>query len=380
MLLITPSEVVEYAFTPREEISPQSIRTVKIDIASDHFVRPRFGDALYDKFTEGEYQPYVEEYLKPAIAHFVRYAIIDELSIQMSQSGAMCFENEHLQAEQTKTTTLKAVDESTATGSGKNFSQMTVETKKTDKNSTTAASERDTESEATTIEDSQSIGEKLVTDTNKRTSEKRSDVDRTLEVTTSQTVTDTGTEEHNNQTDYNYMEAPVTIGIGREGYSHEVLDGETTAKSVKSGSDSTTEKNFTKVDDTVNDLKTISDKSDVGYNKNGHNLTTQSTTESSNSSLNGESISEQSNTGNTTVESLKEVTATSDRTGADDGQSISERSRSHPATDYQRRIIRARALADANILLAKAVRYIERHAELFPEYKPLPCSFGRIVL
>ena len=55
--------------------------------------------------------------------------------------------------------------------------------------------------------------------------------------------------------------------------------------------------------------------------------------------------------------------------------SVSERSgRSsrefRPATDAQRNLIMRRSLADADVLLAKAVRYMVRHADLFPGFDP----------
>ena len=91
MLLITPAEVIRHAFAPRERISPSSIRPIKIDIAQEHFIRPRFGDELFERLTEGAYPDFTERYIAPALAHFVRYGILAELCVEVGDHGALVY-------------------------------------------------------------------------------------------------------------------------------------------------------------------------------------------------------------------------------------------------------------------------------------------------
>lgn len=124
MLLITPAEVIRHAFSPRERISPGSIRPLKIDIAQEHFIRPRLGDQLFDRLVDGQYPEFVERYLNPALAHFVRYGILTELCVEVGDRGALVYSassdqtqtarNQESQASQTKDQTGSSVVDTTA--------------------------------------------------------------------------------------------------------------------------------------------------------------------------------------------------------------------------------------------------------------------------
>ncbi len=91
MLLITQQEVIDAAFLEREQISPNSIRPLRIEIAEEKYIRPRFGDVLFEEFATGYHADFVNQYIKPALAHFVRSAIIDELSMQVGDNGVVIF-------------------------------------------------------------------------------------------------------------------------------------------------------------------------------------------------------------------------------------------------------------------------------------------------
>lgn len=91
MLLITPAEVIRHAFSPRERISASSIRPLKIDIAQEHFIRPRLGDELFEKLVDGHYTDFTERYINPALAHFVRYGILAELCVEVGDRGALVY-------------------------------------------------------------------------------------------------------------------------------------------------------------------------------------------------------------------------------------------------------------------------------------------------
>lgn len=295
MLLITPSEVVNYAFTPREEISPQVIKAAKIDVVSDHFVRPRFGDNLFERFEAGDHESFVDSFLKPALAHYVRYAIIDELSIHMSDNGAVIFENEGLQSKHSKQSSLQKVDDSTSSVSDMMVSRV-------DDDTTTGVEKESLREVAKESRETSTIDETDQTTVEKLTKEAASTV---------MTIT----EESNTVVDQNLNSTLMS---------------------------------------TVSDTETLSVEQQQSVHKIGSE--------------------------NRTTESLKELAEKSDSTSQSDGETSTERCKSRPATDFERRVVRARALSDANILLAKAVRHVERNLDMFPEYEPLPRSFGRLVL
>lgn len=91
MLLITPIETIEYAFIAREKITPPSIRAMKIDIAQEHFIRPRLGDQFFQELCNGQHAELNHNYIKPSLAHFVRYGLIQELAIEVGDRGALVY-------------------------------------------------------------------------------------------------------------------------------------------------------------------------------------------------------------------------------------------------------------------------------------------------
>lgn len=91
MLLINPAEVIKYAFNSREMISPELIRETKIDISQEVFVRPRIGDELFDKITGGEHKKLTDEFIKPALAYYIRYIVIEELAVKLGDDGAIVY-------------------------------------------------------------------------------------------------------------------------------------------------------------------------------------------------------------------------------------------------------------------------------------------------
>ncbi len=256
MLLITPNEVVSLAFMGREMIDPLAIRALKIDIASEQYIRPRMGDTLYNELKNGEYDEFVSEYIKPALAYYVRASIIDELSIRISDNGAIVYDN------MTKG----------------NRSQLNR------KNSNTGELRSvDTETQTTSTE------EKDYTNT------------KTVESTVDKTGTETSQE-------------PVdTTKITESEYSEEAesTQSDTFAQSVESHN---------------NQTSTVDENSSINLSQSG---------------------------------------------GAEDTYS-SEMMRA--ATSQQRKVLVLRALDDAKVLIAKAVRYVEKHSDDFPSYEPMNLS------
>lgn len=365
---------------PRENISPQVIRPAKIDIAADHFVRPRFGDELYDKFIEGEYSPFVEEFIKPALAHYVRYGVVDELSIQMSDSGAVLFENEEQKSLQNKNSSVTAIREQTVTGSDKTTSRMEIAAEKSTKNdSTNTLINNDTTTGTATVE-AKTTGDKAVTDTLKRDVTTVTQTEKANTADKQQDKTDTTELKRVNQNDYSYSEAPAVIGVAREGYINDMVDEDKKVISSDVVSEASSQDSTTNSKQGFNDVKTTEDASSTTSTNESQNSTVRKSNQDTTASLVSQQSTEQTNMGSGTSETVKESASSDESRSSDDGQSTTERRGTTPATDHQRRIIRARALADANLLMAKAVRYVERHAELFPEYRPLLAGFGRLVL
>ena len=262
MLIITPDEVLAYAFSPREKITPGSIRRAKIDVAQEHFIRPVVGQRMFECFTAGKFAPFVNEYIKPALAHYVRYGVIAEFLIRMGDDGAVLYQGGELDTGFSKETTGQ---DSSVRGQAVSEEQTVSKTSESESSGGETAS--------VTVD----------SDENRRTSVAKTSTDSSSDEET--TVTTDGDESRT-----------------------------TTVSKTSSGESSD---------------RTVSEKSgqtDVTDNKS--------------SSL---SVSERSGRSNREF---------------------------RPATDAQRNLIMRRSLADADVLLAKAVRYMVRHADLFPGFDP----------
>lgn len=85
--LITPQEVILIAFSPAEQIQPSSIIESKIIASEEKYIRPVLGK-LVDALKEGMYPELLNDYVKPALAYYVRYSIIPDLSLKLNGIGA----------------------------------------------------------------------------------------------------------------------------------------------------------------------------------------------------------------------------------------------------------------------------------------------------
>lgn len=239
---------------PREKIALDSIRPVKIDIAQELFIRPMFGDTMFQRLLKGDHEQFVVDYLHPALAHFVRYAVVDELSVQVTDNGALVF--------------LSTLSELVADG---------VSTDKT-----TNSSDTQTHQTTDTLDD-RTITKKL----------------------NDETTHDTNSDE-----------------------TH--LTNSSTINEIKTAAEITTK------------IQTLTDS-----NKLKQQLTRDDQT-------------------------IAEGSVKKDSTDKQTSQQFKESLR--PASIIERRVIKQRALADANILLDKAVRYVERNSEQFSDYVPAQFS------
>ena len=84
--LITAQEVIDISFIGEENIKTNRIKDSVILSAQEKYLRDKF-PGLYDKFLEGEYSDFVKEYIKSPLAYFVRYLILPNIGIQMSNMG-----------------------------------------------------------------------------------------------------------------------------------------------------------------------------------------------------------------------------------------------------------------------------------------------------
>lgn len=140
MILIKPAEVIDYAFLPRETINPLSIKQLKIDITQQRYLLPRFGDDMFESMIDGDYFDFVKEYVKPALAFYVRASIIDELSVLMSEQGAVVFDynlvNQVSQSSQSQANDVITIDEEVKTSFSETENKKTNTDSEKDYNST----------------------------------------------------------------------------------------------------------------------------------------------------------------------------------------------------------------------------------------------------
>lgn len=325
-LMITPKRVIELAFSGREMISADSIRESKIDVAQEYFLRPVLGELLFQGALCGGHATFVERFLHPALAHYVRYGIISELSVQISDSGAVVYQSE------------KADNMRNNTQESTSSSEQTVS--KTESQDQQGSSNNDSKRTTTQKADAQETDN--VSD--KRSSE--DSADKTTQKNSLQNDTNT-TEKNEDNTDtssltrYDQVESTTGSKIGS-------LTGSDKLVANFSGTDSSLET----LTSTVT-ADTITKKTAL---KQDETLLTE--------------LSKEQDT-QTKITDLAQNTADAKQTAANDSQqSKLSKTLLRPATDHQRQVIVQRALFDANVLMAKAMRYVRANPLEFPDYEP----------
>lgn len=83
--LITPQEVIDLAFAENSNMMAESISDTAIRIAEIKYIRPAFG-VMYPLLAD-KYADYTNDYVKPALAYFVKCEIVSSIAIDMSNSG-----------------------------------------------------------------------------------------------------------------------------------------------------------------------------------------------------------------------------------------------------------------------------------------------------
>ncbi|MCD8185533.1 MAG: hypothetical protein LUD68_03485 [Rikenellaceae bacterium] len=85
-LLISPGEVLELAFSSTDQIDPAAITDTRIETAQLKFLAPAL-PSLYPALTEKKYADFCREYIKPALAYFIRYQWFTLSSARIGSSG-----------------------------------------------------------------------------------------------------------------------------------------------------------------------------------------------------------------------------------------------------------------------------------------------------
>ncbi len=83
--LITAQEVIELAFAENSNMMAESISDTAIRIAEIKYIRPAFG-VMYPLLAD-KYADFTNDYVKPALAYFVKCEIVSSIAIDMSNSG-----------------------------------------------------------------------------------------------------------------------------------------------------------------------------------------------------------------------------------------------------------------------------------------------------
>jgi len=85
-LLISPGEVIELAFSSYDQIDPALITDTRIEAAQLKFLAPAV-ENLYAPLTEGLHRDFCQEFIKPALAYFVRYHLFLTLAVRIGNQG-----------------------------------------------------------------------------------------------------------------------------------------------------------------------------------------------------------------------------------------------------------------------------------------------------
>lgn len=312
MQLITPEEVLGLAFSADDAIDPAHVRAARIEAAQLRYIRPAFGAEMYRKMILEQYGSFVSGYIKPALAHYVRYEMIGELAVRASDRGVVRPASE----ERLQTTASTQSGEQKRTDTTKQESSRLQSSEK----STSGTTGRTT------------TGQSTVKRVSEETSLAEGSDQRTITVTDSEKTT-----MQSSVTDQTDTSIAMTLTEKKEtdqtNGTKETLDTtshkqEETKQGTRTDTTSDTQE--------VNGTETGTAKTDLEQTDTAMKTAAVSTT----------SQNENSGTGTTTRTSL----------GA--------------ATPEEWQLLSRQALRDARTFLRYAVEYVEAHRELFPEYAP----------
>ena len=87
-LIIHADEVVDAAFAENDQIDRRAISDYRIESAQLKFLRPVLGD-MYRAVENGVYPDFTSKFIKPALAWYVKYAVLPELAVKTGNTGIM---------------------------------------------------------------------------------------------------------------------------------------------------------------------------------------------------------------------------------------------------------------------------------------------------
>ncbi|WP_304708305.1 hypothetical protein [uncultured Rikenella sp.] len=314
MQLIQPEEVVGLAFAADDPIDPANVREMRIEAAQLRYIRPAFGDAMYESMRQERYPEFVYTFVKPALAHFVRYELIVELAVRSADRGVV-----RPSAEETTRTSSATRND---TGSRKEDSTSEHVRASEEMRETT-------DSETRKVQDKKN--DTTTTDTvlaREDTERKTSDVSDTEQTTTQNSVTKQGE-----------TSATEEMTVTEETGSKKLTTTRTGTDATTAGREESTQTQRTAI---AND--------------------TQDTTRTGSGSVS--TSAEQ-----TDMETRNGSVATTSRS-ENEGSGTTTRSGFRAATAEEWQLLSRQALRDARTFLRYAVEYVEEHPAEFPNYAP----------
>jgi len=87
--LITPARVAAEAFRPPEFLQPDAVGESAIVAAQRRHIRPVLGETLYAALCGGAHPAFVEEYVAPPLALYVKAAMLPALAVQTGAAGVV---------------------------------------------------------------------------------------------------------------------------------------------------------------------------------------------------------------------------------------------------------------------------------------------------
>lgn len=87
--LITAAEVVDLAFGGTSNLCPEEVSEATILAAQRKFLLPVFGATLLEEMLAGDHSDLVEDYVKPALALYVKRLLLPALAARVGTAGVV---------------------------------------------------------------------------------------------------------------------------------------------------------------------------------------------------------------------------------------------------------------------------------------------------
>ena len=95
--LITPAEVVALAFDAGSGLGPEDIPEGMILSAQEKFIRPVLNE-LYPRLEAGDLPDFLETFIKPALAYYVRLLLLPVMAVSTDKMGLVVLNGTSLKA------------------------------------------------------------------------------------------------------------------------------------------------------------------------------------------------------------------------------------------------------------------------------------------